>query len=164
MSPVAGQPRAEYPANVREFARRLHHDNGWTVSRIIAALAKRGHHPAHNTVLAWVDEDYAEARRRATRIAMRRKNGGGPGRLTRRRQHPADMRLQRMRDLRSVGLSYRAIAALLSFDFEDVEISAEQVRAIFNGRLSQSTARQLVYPKRTSPKEASQLLSKRVAA
>jgi hypothetical protein len=149
--PAAGKPRVEYPANVREFARRLHGENGWNVTRILASLAQRGYYPSHNTVRAWVDDAYAEERRRATRIAMRRRNGGGPGRLTRRRAHPAATRLQRLRDLREhAKLSYRGIADLMSFDFEDVEITEEQVRAILDGRLSERKTESLLWPKGAS--------------
>ena len=150
MSPVKGSTRVEYPANVREFARRLHEQKDYTVTEILSALAKRGYKPAHNTVLAWIDDAYAEERRRANRYAMRRRNGGGPGRLTRRRLHPFDAREQRMRDLRRVGLSYTMIAALLCHDFEDIEIDGEQVRAIFNGRLSEKKTRALLWPKGAS--------------
>jgi hypothetical protein len=144
--PPAGTPRKEYPANVVELARRLHERRGWSAHRIRKALMTRGHSPAHNTVLAWIDPAYAAQRREDTRLAMRRRNGGGDGASPRRRRHPADRRLQRIRDLRALGVSFRSIAAIVSHDFADVDLDAEQVRGILNGTISTATTRRLLWP------------------
>lgn len=139
-------PRVEYSANVVEFARRLHAENGWSAHRIRKALIARGYSPAHNTVLCWIDADYAARRREDTRLAMRRRCGGGHGAPGPRRLHLADRRLQRMRELRSLRISYRSIAALMSHDFEDLELSAEQVRSIFRGQTSAKTIKKMLWP------------------
>jgi hypothetical protein len=144
--PVAEKrPKVEYTANVREFARRLHEQNGWGVAEIRAALSKHGHLPAHNTVLCWIDDDYCEERRERGRIEMRRRNGSGPGKLRQRRVNPWDSRLDRMRDLRGIGLSFRAIAALMSHDF-GVDLTANRVEYLLKEKPKTRTVKRLLWP------------------
>jgi hypothetical protein len=121
---------------VIEFARRLA-DRGADCSRVRTALAKRGYSPSRNTVKRWIDPDFAEATRRGKR------RGGRPG------PHPRKTwrrRLERMEELRALRISYRSIAALMTHDFEHVELTENQVRAIFNGQTSERTIRQLLWP------------------
>lgn len=130
--------RAPYPANVVEFARRMY-EAGYSPYRIHKALHGRGWGAAEDTIRCWVDPAYAEAR------AMKKRNGRG---FRQERLRGFNRRLSRLHELRAeVCLSYRAIAALLSHDFEDIEISEEQVRAILNGNLSERKTRRLLWPK-----------------
>lgn len=135
--------RVEYPANVREFARRLHERQGLTAHAICKRLAARGFTPDYNTVRCWIDDDYAEARRESTRLAMRRRSGRSHGRGRRRLELWA-ARWERMQELRGLRLSYRAIAAVMSNDFEGVELDAEQVRSMLRGRVAESRKRELL--------------------
>jgi hypothetical protein len=122
---------------VVEFARRLTAD-GRTVSEVNRALAKLGYTPKSDTVRYWVDEDYREEKLRRQRTYR----PPGPA-----RRKAWRLRLDRMRELREqVGLSYTSIAALMSHDFEDIELTEHQVRSIFNGTVSTKTVRRLLYP------------------
>jgi hypothetical protein len=125
-----------YPPRVIEFARRLH-ERGADVGRIRVALQKRGHCPSRNTVKRWVDPDFAEATRRGKR------RGGRPG------PHPRKTwrrRLERMQELRDLGVSYPSIAAVMSNDFEGVELDGRQVRSIFQGDVNEANIQRLLYP------------------
>ncbi len=140
--PVVEKPRPSsptYPGNVREFARRLHEQNGWTGYRIRLALKLRGYTPlpAEATIKGWIDEDYREERNR-------RRRKGRPFPRTRMRAWRG--RLERMRELREIGISYTAIAALMSHDFEEIDLSEEQVRSILQGKVQQQTVQRLLWP------------------
>lgn len=136
MTRVAVKPRS-YPAKVVDLARRMY-ASGYSPYRIHKELKKAGYGAAEDTIRCWVDPAYAEARRLAKRT----------GRLPRQeRRRGFNRRWSRMRELREeVGLSYRSIAALMTNDFAEVEITEEQVRAIFNGRLSEGKTRRLLWP------------------
>lgn len=125
-----------YPANVREFARRLY-AHGYSPYRIHKSLKARGYGAAEDTIRCWVDPEYAEAR------AMRKRNGRKPGRDPRRGY---SRRFARMEELRALGLSFRDIAAVMSNDFEGIELTTEQVRSIFRGWMSDRRARRLLWP------------------
>lgn len=133
------KPNPHYPANVREFARRLY-GHGYTAYRIRKSLIARGYDPApsQNTILCWVDDEYREIQR----LNQRRFLPAGP-----KRAKAWEARMDRMCALRDTGLSYRSIAAVMSLDFEDVELSEHQVRAIFNAETSNRTIRRLLWPK-----------------
>lgn len=136
---VAESPKAKrYPMNVITFARRLHEQNGWSANRIRKALQQRGHSPAHSTVLCWIDDEYREERYDRTRR---------PGRPGPARRQAWRHRFDRMEQLRKLGLSFRSIAAVMTHDFEDVHVTEYQVRAIFNGTVSNRTVRRLLWPK-----------------
>lgn len=123
-----------YPANVREFARRLY-AHGYSPYRIHKSLKARGYGAAEDTIRCWVDPEYAEAR------AMRKRTGRKPGPDPRRGYR---RRLARMEELRGLGLSYRSIAAVMTNDFEDVELTTHQVRAIFRGWTSPRGVKRLL--------------------
>ena len=129
------KPNPSYPSNIREFARRLYDDGEYTAYGIRKALIKRGVRPvpSENTILCWVDPDYREARRASER------RGGRPGP---KRARAWEARLDRMRELRRLRISYRQIAALVSHDF-DLEIGTEQVRSILKGETRQATIKRL---------------------
>jgi hypothetical protein len=114
-----------HPANRREFARRLAAD-GRSIDSIRRALAVHGPTPSWATVKAWVDPDYAEARRIATRRRMCRTPSRRPRRAW-------EIKLDRMRMLREATLGYRSIAVLMVLDF-DTHLNEEQVRSILTGR------------------------------
>ena len=133
-------PNPLYPANLREFARRLYEQNGWSPYRIRKAIIGRGYDPApaEHTIRTWVDDDYRDEhlkRGRSYRPA-------GPA-----RQRAWALRLSRMEELRRVGLSYRAIAALMTHDFKDVDVTADQAERILKGKVSGRTIRRLLWPK-----------------
>ena len=114
-----------HPANRREFARRLYAD-GRSVDSIRRALALHGPKPSWATVRAWVDPDYAEARRLANRRRMCRVPSRRPRRAW-------EIKLERMQTLREATIGYRSIAVLMALDF-DTHLSEEQVRSILAGR------------------------------
>lgn len=135
-------PTQTYPPRITEFARRLYADGeGRTINEIRAALAKRGYHPGRDTVLYWVDEDFREALLMGQRHRRRR---GGPHRPPRRKAW--HRRWERMEELRNLGLCYRSIAALMSHDFEDLDLSADQVRYMLKGDVDARTMRRNLWP------------------
>lgn len=135
-----------YPANVRTYARRLYEQNGWGAHQIRKSLMVRGYNPAHTTVLGWIDDDYAQARREASKYAHRRRRGRPSGV---KRLHPWDTRLARLRDLRGpVRLSASAAARVMAHDF-GVHLSRHQVEAILSGEVKSKTVRRLLYPEAT---------------
>lgn len=129
-----------YPAKVTEFARRLYADGeGKSINEIRASLAQRGYAPSRDTIRYWVDEDYREEKLHR----QRKYRPHGPA-----RKKTWRLRLERMQELREkVGLSFTSIAALMSHDFEDLELTEHHVRSIFNGSVSNKTVRRLLYPK-----------------
>jgi len=129
-----------YPAKVTEFARRLYADGeGKSIDEIRQALAKRGYSPGRSTIRYWVDEEFREEKLHRQRTY--RPHGPAQKRAWR-------LRLERMQELREkVGLSFTSIAALMSHDFDDLELTEHQVRSIFNGTVSQKTVRRLLWPK-----------------
>lgn len=135
--------RRTYPMNVVTFARRLHEHNGMKAHQIRNALIQRGWSPSHNTVLRWIDEDYADAWREARRIEKRRKRGGLTGKP---RRSAWGVRLARMEELRDAGLSYEAIAKLAELDF-GLTLSRSQIEGILKGKVSGRTIRRLLWPK-----------------
>lgn len=134
------QPNPVYPANLREYARRLHQENGWSPYRIRKAMLLRGIDPlpSEHAVRSWVDDDYREEH------LLRSRRFGPPGP---RKVHTWRLRLARMEELRGIKLSYTAIAALMSHDFEDIELTEEQARSILQGKVHWKTARRLLYPR-----------------
>jgi hypothetical protein len=141
--PVAEKRTKAYPMNVVTFARRLHEQNGWEAGRIRKALIARGHSPSHNTVLCWIDEDYADMRRERNKLEHRRRRGG----LRSKPRHtPWGCRLTRMEELRAAGLSYGAVAKVMELDFE-VTLTRDQSERILKGMVSGRTIRRLLWPK-----------------
>lgn len=138
-----GRKRANpsYSANLREFARRLYQQNGWTPYRIRKAIVGRGIEPvpSEHTIRTWVDDDYRDEHLKRGRNYR----PAGPA-----RQRAWGRRLARMEELRNeVGLSFRAIAALMSHDFEDLDLTADKAERILKGKVSGRTIRRLLWPK-----------------
>lgn len=124
-------------------------ESGWNLTeaaRIIARETGGKHTPSRASIRRWSDPDYAETER------MQKVTGkpiGGPRRKAWR------MRLDRMRELRDkVGLSFRAIADLMSHDFEEVELNAEQTERMLTGRMSETTIARLLWPQSNTPERS----------
>jgi hypothetical protein len=128
-----------YPANIREFARRLY-QSGWSAYKIRQNLIARGYDPvpSQNTILCWVDDEYREIQR----LNQRRFRPAGP-----KRARAWEARLDRMRQLRDAGLSFSSIAIVMTLDFENVDLSTEQVRYMLKGHAKTATIKRLLWPK-----------------
>lgn len=120
MTTATAPTAIRYPHAAREFARRMGEAN-FCPTEIQAALAKRGIRPTLTTVTRWADPDYRDAENER----MRR------GRQIRRMSTPR-LRLNRMQELRDVGLSFDAIRRVVNHDL-GLELTTEQVRGILNG-------------------------------
>lgn len=101
---------------------------GWKPYTIWQLYRRRGHAVSANTVKEWCRPELAAKRREAQR---RRKNAKA-AELTDGRMPTAwlspEWRLARMRALDRAGLSARAIARVMSFDFPDSPLTEHQVR------------------------------------
>jgi hypothetical protein len=119
-------------------ARELY-EAGWKCGQISRLLASEfGVQPHEVTVRRWVDPDYAEAQKRSTRTsepAMRKWGWKS--------------RLRRLRQLRGIGLSCSATAAVLALDF-DVDLTESQVEAIAKETCSDRTMKRLLAPEGAS--------------
>lgn len=137
---LARKPGVGYPQNVVTYARRLHEENGWGAHQIRKSLQTMGYDPAHTTVLAWIDPDYAAGRRERCKLERRRRRGtyGKWKRL-----NPSELRLSRMRELRDAGVSYAAIAKVVLLDFE-LALTGGQVERVLKGEIK--NLRRLLYP------------------
>jgi hypothetical protein len=91
--------------------------DAWTPTEIVRYLAEQGVVVDRVTVLRWVDPGFAERRRREQRDAAKR----------RRARVAAVPVLDRMRELRSAGLSFSGIAIVVLLDW-GIDLSADQVR------------------------------------
>lgn len=135
-----------YPLAYYNRARELY-GAGWTNLAEVARMLERelGRKPNPTTIRKWVDPDYYES------VRMRERTGGvsGPNRFK-----TWKLRLERMRELREkVGLSFRAIADLMSHDFE-VDLTAEQAERILTGRVCEGTTKRLLWPQSNTPERS----------
>lgn len=109
-------------------ARRLH-EAGWSIYAVAKLLRRRGISVDETTIAEWVDPKLAERRRdeqarRFRALSARRSRGrlgAGPPRS-------GEFRLERMKSLRALGVSYSDIAKTMSFDFPDEPITEDKVR------------------------------------
>jgi hypothetical protein len=111
---------------------------GWTNCTEIARILERemGRRPGQTTIRRWVDPDYAEV------VRTRQRRGGvcGPARTNTWR-----LRLARIMDLQGIGLTYDAIARVVSHDFE-LELDEDQVGFLLRGEASDEGAGRLLWP------------------
>lgn len=145
--PVAEKPRTKrpnpvYPANLREYARRLYADNGYSTHQIRKSIEGLGYNPppSHCTIRCWVDDEYREERLRR----QRRFQSKGVDRHWKRGWQ---QRLQRMGDLRDKAkLSASATARVMAHDF-DIHLTRHQVEAILSGKAEPKTIKRLLHPR-----------------
>lgn len=126
-----------YSPRLVEFVRRLG-EHGYRTCEAEAAVAKLGvaPRPSRDTIKRWLDPDREEA----MRMARRKGNLPGP------RPRVAwtwQRRLERMRTLRELGLSFTALAAVMNHDY-GLELTESKVRGIFNDIVSEKTVRKLM--------------------
>jgi hypothetical protein len=127
--------------SVVKRARDLH-EAGWNftdVGRIIGRETDGVHRPTRNAVRSWIDPDYAEGERLRRRTGRPRKSRRKGWRFV----------FDRVEEMRELNISYRAIAVLISHDF-DLSLDEEQVRSMLQGRMRESTMARLLWPKRAS--------------
>jgi hypothetical protein len=119
-----------HPIAVANRARELA-QAGWTATQIARRIPTEfpGVEPAPTTVRRWIDREYAERQR-----SDRRMGGAKTRRWGWRR------RLERVRDLRSAGLSYRSVAAVMRLDFR-IDLSERQVERLVNEKVGEEAAR-----------------------
>lgn len=130
-----------YPATLVGRARELHAAdwNSTEIARIIARETDGRYQPSRNTVYRWIDPDYAAAERARKRT----------GRPKRSRRKAWRFVFDRIEEMRRLGMSYRAIAVLVSHDF-DLSLTDEQVERMLQGRMRESTMAELLWPKGAS--------------
>ena len=129
-------PPTGYPMTVVNRARELY-EAGWNCTEIARLLTREnGHAPHPTTIRKWADPDYAEVCR------MRRQIGGvsGPNREKTWQRH-----LRRIRELRSLRISYRSIAALMSHDF-GLDLTADRVEYLLKKNPETSTVERMLWP------------------
>lgn len=129
-----------YPVRVVEFARRLY-ETGKTISEVREALRKRGYTPAKMTVIHWCIPELRDSHNAKKRYGVYAScRGRGP----RTRRKPAWMAIrERLRHLRSLGLTFTAITALANDDY-GLSLTVEQTRAILNDTLHPVSVRKLL--------------------
>lgn len=132
---VGSGTRRRYSMNVVRFARRVYESNG-SIEQTRSALLLQGYSPSFKTVARWVDEGYLQ------RDRERRRRPGRPGPGPRRRAWHD--RLARAHELRSIGVSYRSVAAIMNHDFPDLQLTDEQVRYALQGRTRPESIRDLM--------------------
>jgi hypothetical protein len=133
------QPNPNYPANVREYARRLAKENGWSPYRVRKAMTGRVDPlPSEHAIRTWVDKDYYEDHLRKARTY----GPAGPA-----RKKTWARRLARMEELRNEAkLTYASIAKLMAHDF-GLSIGKEQTERILKGMVSGKTIRRVLSPR-----------------
>jgi hypothetical protein len=109
---------ARHTTGTMLLARTMYGDgDAWSPTEIVRYLAEQGVIVDRVTVLRWVDPGFAERRRREQRDAAKR----------RRARVAPTLVLDRMRELRSAGLSFSGIAVVVRLDW-GVDLSGDQVR------------------------------------
>jgi len=110
-----------YPPRLVEFVRRLG-EQGYRVCDARAAVAKLGVDPlpAERTIKRWLDPDFAEADR------MSQRRGRLPGPQPRKRW-TWQRKLERLRELRALGISLAAVAKVMNHDYA-LRLTPENVR------------------------------------
>lgn len=108
------------------------HEAGWKPAGIERLLAKESPGvptPTRQTVWRWTHPEEAEARVAKRRAAEAKYTGGWPGICS------PEWKQQRMRAMRSAGLSYNAIATIMRLDFpRDAPMTEHQVRYLIRKR------------------------------
>jgi hypothetical protein len=136
------KPNPRYEANVREYARRLAAQNGWTAYRIRRALIGRiDPLPSEATIRNWIDPDRYEEQ-------LRRERKFRPSGVSAKRGW--QLRLERMRELREgAELSASATARVMCLDY-GLDLNRWQVEDLLNGRVKKhQTFRKHLYPQGT---------------
>lgn len=111
---------------------------GWRPSEIPAILSRELgiKPPARSTVHYWLNDGYAEKRRRSGRARKRKHVAAHASGSMRSNHRTPEFRLTRMRALRTAGLSHAAIAKVMTLDFPDAPLTRHQVAgALDDGRV-----------------------------
>lgn len=127
---ITRRGRVMYADHVADRARELH-AAGFPKKRIAKIVADEFGLPAPptaNTITAWVDPELAERWKDANRIRKRHRLRSATLSVVQGAARSDDWKLERMRALREGGLSYRAVAAVMSLDFPDDPVTEDQVR------------------------------------
>lgn len=142
-----GNPR--HPAKVREFCRRLYQDYDRTPEEIRRILAERGYSPlpGWSTIRSWGDPEYRH--RRLSRARRRHAQRRGAALKTRSPKRGWHYRLERIQEMRSLGISYRAIAVLASHDW-DLDLTEGRVECLLKGTPREFTVKRLLWPEAES--------------
>lgn len=127
-------PKARrWPTSVAVQARKFHAD-GWTTRQIARLIEKEhGVAPSPNTVKCWVDQDYAERRRKDFAHYHRQRADWQftfPGRGFRSSEYQAAF----IRRLRKEGAAVASIAAVCRVVFADDSWTYGRVRYVLEGR------------------------------
>jgi hypothetical protein len=136
---TARKQNPTYPANVREYARRLYCDFELSPYEIHNRMLRLSIDPCPvpSTIRRWADPDYCEAERQG------RRRGGRPG--PDRKVKTWRLRLERIKELRAVGLSWEDVSRVMNLDF-DLSLSRTQVRMYAEGRVGDRILRHRLYP------------------
>lgn len=138
-----------YPASALIRARDLH-AAGYTVEEIRSHIeTETGRRPSWPTVHTWV-----RPKKGTQRLAVknRRRASTSGGRFPRPQVVSREFKAERLRGLRAAGLSPRAIANAMAYDFGDTLTIAQVEHTVRVGR----------YPRRTAPRATGQLASQPV--
>lgn len=118
---------------------------GWSRYQIAKLFRRRGVSVDENTISAWVDPERADRDRRRqaerARILAARRSGGRLGAGPRR---GPEFRQARMTSLRGLGMSYDAIAKVMSFDFPGEPVREWQVKDALRSGTPPRVYRELV--------------------
>ena len=118
-------------------ARELY-EAGWTNCADLSRKLERelGRPPSPTTIRKWCDPDYAEACR------IRERVGGvsGPNRFK-----TWKLRLERIRELRGLDLSYESIAKVVAHDFA-LTLDGPAVERMLRGEMQEPSIQRLLWP------------------
>lgn len=136
---------AAHPENVREFCRRLYEEFDRTPTEIGHILRERGYEPVPSwaAIRSWCDPDYRRTRLSGARARHATKRGAAFRKVSRKRGW--HYRLERIQELRSLGISYRSIAVLASHDF-GLSLTANQIEYLLKKDPATATMRRLLWP------------------
>lgn len=98
------------------------HEAGWPPKRIVELLQGEGVDPCPNTATVW---RWTKPEKYEAQVAARR--GRGPYTFAWPGYCSQEWKLQRMRALRETGISYAAVAAVMSLDFPADPVMSEYV-------------------------------------
>lgn len=145
MTPT-GQRQPRYPTEMMELVCQMA-QGGFTPHRIQGKLRAAGLPvPSRDTLKRWTDADYDEVMHDRRRIGYAGRVTGPVG------KRGWGRRLERLRVLRSCGVSYFALANIARQDFS-LELTEDQVRGILKGATSEERTRQLLSAKDTSTRK-----------
>lgn len=129
--------RRRYPPKLIEFVRRLG-EQGYRTVEAEAAVRKLGTDPmpTRETIHRWLDPDYWEAHR------MKQRKGSLPGpRPT--HSHTWQRKLERLRELRSIGLTYKAVALVMNHDYGLI-LTEDSARAVCTERFPDDSLKEVM--------------------